>query len=91
MKKTEPIVFFMRNAVDYMCGKEDLCLMRTKGLSTNMLKESKNGFAVIAKYFNQFGLAVLVAVAGLVVLAVRRSHREKIRRTYNPNDPRMGE
>lgn len=87
----EPIVFFMRNAVDYMCGKEDLCLMRTKGLSTNMLKESKNGFAVIAKYFNQFGLAVLVAVAGLVVLAVRRSHREKIRRTYNPNDPRMGE
>lgn len=87
----EPIVFFMRNAVDYMCGKEDLCLMRTKGLSTNMLKESKNGVALAAKYFNQFGLAVLVAIAGLIVLAVRRSHREKIRKAYNPNDPRMGE
>ncbi|WP_407397224.1 GldG family protein [Treponema sp.] len=87
----EPIVYFMRNAVDYMCGKEDLCLMRTKDLSTNMLKETKNGLAVAMKYFNQFGLAVLVAIAGLIVLAVRKNHRERIRRTYNPNDPRMGE
>ena len=87
----EPIVYFMRNAVDYMCGKEDLCLMRTKGLSTNMLKNSKTGFALIVKYFNQFGLAVLVAAADLVVLAVRKNHREKIRKIYNPDDPRMGD
>lgn len=91
MDADEPIVYFMRNAVDYMCGKEDLCLMRTKGLSTNMLKDSKNAFALILKYFNQFGLAIFVLVAGLIVLAIRKNHREKIRKIYNPNDPRMGE
>ena len=46
---------------------------------------------IIVKYFNQFGLVVLVAAAGLVVLAVRKNHREKIRKIYNPDDPRMGD
>lgn len=87
----EPIVYFVRNAVDYMCGKEDLCLMRTKGLSINTLRDTKNGVALAVKYFNQFGLAVLVAVIGLIVLVARKNHREKIRKLYNPNDPRMGE
>lgn len=87
----EPIVYFMRNAVDYMCGKEDLCLMRTKDLSTNSLREVKNGVAMTAKYLNQFGLAVLVALAGLIVFVVLKNHRKKIRSMYNPHDPRMGE
>lgn len=81
----------MRNAVDYMSGKEDLCLMRTKNLSTNGLKEVKGNISLIAKYFNQIGLSVLVVIIGLFVYLSRRKHREGIRKMYNPNDPRMGE
>ena len=87
----EPVAVFMRNAVDYMCGKEDLCLMRTKNLSTNSLKEVNGNVSLAAKYFNQIGLSILVVVAGLFVYLSRKSRREKIRKMYNPNDPRMGE
>ena len=74
-----------------MCGKEDLCLMRTKNLSSNSLKDVKPGVALAVKYFNQFGLAILVVVAGFLVFLCRRNYREKIRRMYNPHDPRMGD
>ena len=87
----EPVACFLRNAVDYMCGKEDLCLMRTKNLSSNSLKDVKPGVALAVKYFNQFGLAILVVVAGFLVFLCRRNYREKIRRMYNPHDPRMGD
>jgi ABC-2 type transport system permease protein len=41
------------------------------------------------KYFNQFGLAVLVAIAGLLVLLARKNHRETIRLRYDPTDSRQ--
>ncbi|HAZ97570.1 Gldg family protein [uncultured Treponema sp.] len=79
---------FVRNAVDYMNGKEDFCSMRTKNLSLNTLKMSSGKFALAVKYFNQVGLAVLVALGGLCVFILRRHHREKIRMAYDPEDPR---
>ena len=83
-------VSFVRNTVDYMNGNGDYCLMRTKNLSLNSLDSGKikGGFAVFAKYFNQFGLAVLVAVAGLIVLLIRQKHRKNIRMKYDPKDSR---
>lgn len=84
-----PNSYFVRNVVDYMNGKEDFCSMRTKNLSLNTLKVSSGKFALAVKYFNQVGLAVLVALAGLCVFALRRRHREKIRMLYNPEDPRQ--
>lgn len=80
---------FVRNAVDYMNGKEDFCSMRTKNLSLNTLKMSSGKFALAVKYFNQVGLAVLVALGGLCVFILRRHHREKIRMAYDPEDPRQ--
>lgn len=80
---------FVRNAVDYMNGKEDFCSMRTKNLSLNTLKMSSGKFALAVKYFNQVGLAVLVALGGLCVFVLRRHHREKIRMAYDPEDPRQ--
>ena len=81
-------LMFLENAVDYMNGASDLCTMRTKGLSVNTLKTTTGGFVNFVKYFNEIGLALLVAVAGLIVLLVRKNRREKIRLFYNPNDER---
>lgn len=72
-----------------MNGKEDFCSMRTKNLSLNALKMSSGKFALAVKYFNQIGLAVLVALCGLFVFVLRCQHREKIRMTYDPEDPRQ--
>lgn len=84
-----PNSYFVRNAIDYMNGKEDFCSMRTKNLSLNALKMSSGKFALAVKYFNQIGLAVLVALCGLFVFVLRCQHREKIRMTYDPEDPRQ--
>ncbi len=84
----QPVAMFVRNVIDYMNGETDLCTMRTKGLSLNTLK-AKSGAAVnIAKYFNEFGLIALVAVAGLVALVKITAKKRRIHEKYNPNDTR---
>lgn len=83
-----PNAIFIRNAVDYMSDNGDYASMRTKTLSLNELKESSKGAVTLAKWFNQIGLAILTAIAGILVLVARRSRRERIRRQYNPEDPR---
>lgn len=85
---TEPSSIFIRNIIDYMNGNEELCPMRTKGLSFSMLENTGTAAAGIAQIFNQFGLAVLVAIAGLIVWRLRNKHRKEIRLRYNPNDER---
>ena len=85
----EPVAMFVRNAVDYMNGNSDFCSMRTKNVSLNTLRVSSGPAVSFAKFFNQFGLAILVVLSGLVVILVRRSHREKIRLLYNPDDSRQ--
>src|SRR5574344_122255 len=85
----EPIALMLRNAVDYMNGNADLCTMRTKGLSLNTLENTTSKSAAFWKYFNEFGLAVLVAIAGLLVLLARQHHRNQIRIKYDPSDSRQ--
>ncbi len=84
----EPIAMLVRNAVDYMNGSAELCEMRTKGLSLNTLSNTGGALALFVKYFNQFGLAVLTAVAGLLVWRARNLRRKRIQLRYNPNDER---
>lgn len=79
---------FVENAVDYMSGNEDLCSMRTKGLSLSTLEVKSQGFANFVKYFNEIGLAVIVAAVGFVVLLMRKKRRSLIRLKYNPSDSR---
>ena len=79
---------FVRNAIDYMNGNEDLCTMRTKGLVLNTLSNKNTVFALIVKYFNQFGIAVIVAIIGLVMWRARVIRRKNIHNRYNPNDKR---
>lgn len=85
---SEPIAMFIRNAVDYMNGNNDLCTMRTKGMNLNTLQNTNNVWSLIIRYFNQFGLAALVAIAGFVMWRIRSARRKQIHDRYNPNDKR---
>ncbi len=85
----EPIAIFVRNVVDYMNGNKDFCTMRTKNLDLNVLDETSGPLVEIAKYFNEFGIAIIVAVIGLVVFLLRRKRREQIRLNYDPEDSRI--
>lgn len=84
----EPIAMMIRNSVDYMSGNIDLCTMRTKGLSLNTLQNTGSIWSSIIRYFNQFGLAVLTAAAGLVMWRFRSIRKKQIHDIYNPNDKR---
>jgi len=78
----------IRNSIDYMNGNAELCTMRTKGLSFNYLSVTNPALAGLAKLFNQFGLAVIVTVIGLLVWKKRSKRRAAIHNHYNPNDTR---
>lgn len=89
---SEPIVIFLRNTVDYMNGNADFCTMRTKNLSLNTLKEDISDTSkTVYKWTGQIGLAIFVALIGLLVLLVRSKHRNHIREMYDPDDPRFEE
>lgn len=79
---SQPISLFVRNAVDYMSGNEDLCIMRTKGLGLNVLKISNQKQASFVKSFNTYGLPLLIALAGLIVWRLRVVRRKKIQKRY---------
>ena len=86
---SQPVSMFVRNAVDYLNGEEDLCTMRTKGLSLNTLTVKSVAASTVAKYFNEIGLVVIVALAGLIVLLKIKAKKRAIRERYNPNDERI--
>ncbi len=89
---SEPIAMFTRNSFDYMNGNIDLCTMRTKDFSYSALKtnlsESEKALQIFLKYFCQFGLPILVVIAGFVVLVLRKSYRNKVHKEFNPEDSR---
>ncbi len=85
----QPVALFVRNIFDYMNGDEDLCTMRTKSLSVNTLYLKNAGAVMVAKYFNELGLVIFVALAGLLTLVKIKAKKHLIRAKYNPNDSRI--
>lgn len=85
---SQPIALFVRNVFDYMNGNQDLCKMRTKGLSLNTLKNSSVASIRTAKIFNQYVLPLLIVAAGIVVWRIRVRHRKHILETYASTDNR---
>lgn len=85
---SNPVAMFLLNAVDYMNGNADLCTMRTKGLSVNTLKIKSMKAANFWKYFNEYGLVVILAIVFFVVWRFRSNRRKAINKKYNPNDTR---
>ena len=62
--------------------------MRTKSLSVNNLTVKTPAAVSFWKILNQYGLAVLVALAGLLVWRLRMARRRAINKKYNPDDTR---
>lgn len=87
----EPMAYFMRNAIDYLNGSEELCEMRTKGSARNVLEIKNPASATAFKLFNQFGLAALVTLLGLFVWRSRSLRRNQIRLRYDADDERVAE
>ena len=78
----------LSEAVDYLNGNEELCTMRTKSLSVNNLTIKSTVAANFWKFFNSFGIAIFVVIAGLIVWRLRNARRHAINKKYNPDDTR---
>ena len=80
------IAKLLENAVDYLNGNGDLCAMRTKGLSLSSLYVYNGPLVTFAKYFNIIGLAVIVALIGILALLSSRAHKKTKRQRYDADD-----
>lgn len=85
------IALLIVNAIDYLNGNEELCRMRSKGISINVLNTDSKAKVTFFQMFNEFGLAILVIIAGLVAWRMRIKRKARINRLYNPDDERFME
>lgn len=85
---TTPVSMFVMNTVDYMNGNEELCTMRTKSLAINTLEVKSPFAATFWKFFNQYGLVIILLIVALFVWRTRVSRKRAINKKYNPNDAR---
>ncbi len=83
------VALLLINAIDYLNGNEELCKMRTKGVSINVLDTQSKAKVTFFQLFNEYGLAVLVLIAGLIVWRMRIKRKVRINRLYNPDDDRF--
>ncbi|MCQ2576710.1 MAG: Gldg family protein [Treponema sp.] len=85
---SSPAGMFLMNVIDYMNGHEELCTMRTKMLAVNNLTIKHSGAAAFWKYFEQFGLAIILVIVWFIVWRARTKRRKAINKKYNPDDKR---
>ena len=83
------VTLLLINALDYLNGNEDLCKMRTKGVSVNVLNTESKAKVTFFQLLNEYGLAILVLLAGLIVWRLRIKRKARINRLYNPDDERF--
>lgn len=84
-----PVAMLLLNVIDYMNGNKDLCVMRSKGLSANVLTIKSKAAANFWQYFCEFGILVLIFICWLIVWRIRVNRRKQINKKYNPNDERL--
>ena len=85
------IALLLVNAIDYLNGNEDLCKMRSKGVTINVLNTESKAKVTFFQMFNEYGLAVFVLIAGLIVWRLRIKRKTRINKAYNPDDERFME
>ncbi|MFH1522925.1 MAG: GldG family protein [Patescibacteria group bacterium] len=68
------LVFF-QNLVDSLSLDEDLINIRSKGVSDRPIKEITDGQKTLARYFNVFGLTLIVIIFGMIRYFIRRRRR----------------
>lgn len=77
-----PNATFVMNLIDYLNGRDDYAVMRSKLQRHNPLRDSSPGVKTFVKTFNIAGLPVLVAVFGIGVWAHRSSRKRKIQMMF---------
>ena len=73
-----PNAMFIMNMVDYLNGREEIALMRSKEQRFNPLMDTGGGTRTFVKTFNIAGLPVLVILFGLGVWFRRHSRKRNI-------------
>lgn len=86
---SEPVAIMMRNAVDYMNGNEELCLMRSKGVSFQTLSINTGVVVEVITWVCIVGVAVVALIIALLVWKKREDHKKAILAKFNPNDSRV--
>ena len=86
---SQGIALLLINAVDYLNGNEELCRMRTKGVTINVLNTQSKAKVTFFQLLNEYGLAIFVVIAGLIVWRLRIKRKARINRLYNPDDDRF--
>ena len=66
------------NAVDYLTLDESLISIRSRGKTDRPLKELSEGLKNVIKFFNIFGISVLVVIFGLVRYYLRKKVKKGI-------------
>jgi ABC-2 type transport system permease protein len=77
-----PNAMFIMNVVDYLNGREEIALMRSKEQRFNPLMETKGGTRTFLKAFSIAGLPLLVILFGLGVWFRRHSRKRNIQRMF---------
>lgn len=77
-----PNAVFVLNVVDYLNGREDIALMRSKEQRFNPLMETKGGTRTFLKAFSIAGLPILVILFGLGVWFRRHSRKKSIQMMF---------
>jgi ABC-type uncharacterized transport system involved in gliding motility auxiliary subunit len=77
-----PNAMFMLNVVDYLNGREEIALMRSKEQRLNPLAETKGGTRTFLKAFSIAGLPLLVILFGLGVWFRRHSRKRSIQMMF---------
>jgi ABC-2 type transport system permease protein len=73
---------FVMNVVDYLNGKEDIAVMRSKTQQFNPLDEVSPAVKTTIKTANIAGLPVLVVIAGVLVWSRRAARKRMIQRIF---------
>jgi ABC-type uncharacterized transport system involved in gliding motility auxiliary subunit len=77
-----PNAQFVMNVIDYLNGKEDIAVMRSKTQQFNPLKEASPAVKTTIKTANIAGLPVLVVIAGVLVWFRRAARKRMIQRIF---------
>jgi ABC-2 type transport system permease protein len=77
-----PNATFILNLIDYLNGREDVAVMRSKVQRFNPLLDTGSGIRTFIKSFNIAGLPVLVVFFGLGVWFRRHSRKRRIQMMF---------
>lgn len=79
-------VLFFQNTLDYLSGRGDYTLMRSKGVFNRPMDDVSGAKRNFIKYFNIAGLPILVGLAGLVAYLLWTNKKRKIMLIFGGND-----